>query len=116
MEVDAGIITACMPSFAKMLHHHLPPWTVLKQRLKLIAPAGPIEGSNRNLVAVSKDFRSTHFNEKSYRGDASYTNGLDASAEHELENLKVAKSYVRGADLEAFDDDRICLKHDPQQD
>ena len=104
-----------MLSFAKMLHHHLPPWTVLKQRLKLIAPASPTEESKRNLVAVSKDFGSTHFNKRTYRGDAGYTNGLDSSAELELENLKVARSYVRGADLEAFDDDRICLKHNPQQ-
>ncbi|CAF9919671.1 hypothetical protein IMSHALPRED_004693 [Imshaugia aleurites] len=41
IEVDAGIITACMPSFAKMLHHHLPPWPTLQSRLKLHNLASP---------------------------------------------------------------------------
>ena len=99
-----------------MLHHHLPPWAVLRQRLKVIATAGRSKSSKRDLVTLSKDSSSTHLHQNYYQREELHINGLGSSAEHELENLKSVRSYVNGADLEAFDDDRIYLKHDPHHD
>jgi len=33
VEIDVGVMTACLPAFARMLHHHLPPWQFTKSRL-----------------------------------------------------------------------------------
>ena len=116
IEVDAGIITACMPSFAKMLHHHLPPWPTLQSRLKFQNLANPSNGTKRNLVTLYKDARPTHFNNQEHsRGDRIFVNGTDSIAEIELQSPKGVKTYLREAASETFDDDRVYLKHDSQQ-
>ena len=98
-----------------MLHHHLPPWATLKSRLKFITLASPSKGPKTSLINVSKDTRSSHFGNKDYfEGDKPYS--IDPNAENELESLKSANKYTRGGVPEMFDDDRIYLKQDPQQD
>ena len=115
IEVDAGIITACMPSFAKMLRHHLPPWARLKWGLKFINLASPRDGSKRSSITVSKDSRPIHLNNQDHsRVDIRYVNGADSIADIELGRQKPAKTYISGAASETSDDDRIILKQDSQ--
>lgn len=97
-----------------MLHHHLP-WTTLKPHLKFFTVASHNKSSPRNLVAVSKDSRPNHYDENYYRGDRPYINGANAIAGIDLESLENVGDYIRGTSTETFDDDRIHLKHDPQQ-
>lgn len=116
IEVDAGIITACMPSFAKMLHHHLPPWPTLQSRLKLHNLASPYHGSQRNLVTLYKEARPTHLNNQDYStGDRPSVNGTDSITDIELQSPESVKKYIRGAASETFDDDRVYLKHGSPQ-
>lgn len=87
IEVDAGIITACMPSIAKMLHHHLPPWETLKSRLSLNTLVSPREGSTRDLVA--KRSQPTSVEEmKYYRKERLDSTGPNSTAGIELESLR----------------------------
>ena len=96
-----------------MLHHHLPPWATLKSRLKFITL--PSKGPKTNLIDVSKGSRPSHFSDWDYyQGDRLYR--IDPNAENELKSLKSANKYTRVAAPEMFDDDRIYLKQDPQQD
>ena len=99
-----------------MLHHHLPPWPILKSHLKFIALINPNNGSEKNLVPVSKDVRPDNFNHQDYnRGDRPYVNDANSIAEMELQSLKSVKKYLGGAASKTFDDDGIHLKHDSQQ-
>ena len=105
-----------MPSFAKMLHHHLPPWATLKPRLKFITRASPSKGSKRDLITVSKISRPTRFRKEGYyEGDSSYINGIDTSAANELESLESVRNYISDPTPETFDGDRVYSKHDLQQ-
>ncbi len=112
-----GIITACMPTFAKMLRHHLPPWAILKHRLKFSTPPSPKEGSKRDQVTVCKRSEPINFyGKKLGRGDRLYMDDTISSAGMELENLESVEDCDRHGIPDTFDDDRIVLKqHDPQQ-
>lgn len=122
IEVDVGIMTACMPSFAKMLHHHLPPWTTLKRRLRLLDPARPIcEGSKRNLVPISNDSRPTHSEEDkwSFREYGPYFSDAYSGVESELQcpkRIRGVKENITGTTSETFSDEAVYLEHGSQQD
>lgn len=119
IELDAGIITACMPSFAKMLHHHLPPWASLKSRLRFELPASFRKGSKRDLITDCKRSQSPDFfDDMDHRqgNNRLYTNDTHTSAEIELESQKGADNYSGYTAPDTFDDDRIFLKqHHPPQ-
>lgn len=118
IELDAGIITACMPSFAKMLRHHLPPWAVLKSRLKLKYPANFRKGSKRDLITGCERSQSTDFfDDKNHRqgNNRLYTNDTNASAEIELESQKSVDNYSSYTTPDTFDDDRIFSKQNHLQ-
>ena len=101
-----------MPSFAKMLHHHLPPWPILKSRIKSITLTRP----KKNLVPIFKDVRPDHFNYHDYnQGDRPYVNDTTSVAEMELQSLESVERYLSGAASETLDDDGFYLKHDSQQ-
>ncbi len=112
-----GIITACMPSFAKMLRHHLPPWATLKHRLKFSTPPGPRESSRRDQFTVFKRPKPIDSYDKYHgRGDRLYIDGTSSSAGIELESLESVEDCNRHGTPTTFDDDSIVLKqHDPQQ-
>lgn len=101
-----------------MLHHHLPPWATLKARLNFFTVASHKKSSQRDLVAVSKDSRPTHFNKDYYwgKGHGPYINRVNPIAGNDLESLENVGDYIGGAGTETCEDDRIYLKHDPQQD
>ena len=102
-----------MPSFAKMLRHHLPPWARLKSSLKFINLASPRDGSKRSSVTVSKDSRPIQLKNQDYgQVDIRYVNGANSIADIELERQKPTETYISGAASETSDDDRIILKQD----
>lgn len=110
VEIDVGLITACMPSFAKMLHHHLPPWPTLKRRLKSLALACARKGTSQNVTTAPKDFEQTyksgrdlHLEEIPHKPDLK-------SGDPELESLGSVQHYIGRATPEMFDDDRVLLK------
>ena len=117
IELDAGIITACMPSFAKMLRHHLPPWPILKSRLRFEHLANTGKGSKRDLITGCKRSRPTDFDAINPRqGNRLYTNDSNASSEIELESQKSEENYSSHTTPDTFDDDRIFSKqHHLQQ-
>ena len=49
-----GIVTASMPSFARMLHHHLPPWKQLKSRLPFHKTTTRTKSSQRSRSHVMR--------------------------------------------------------------
>ena len=106
-----------MPSIAKMLHHHLPPWASLKSYLKFEYPASSRKGSKRDFVTGYKRSQPTEFNGMNSRqGNRLYTNGSNASAGIELESQKSVDNYSSYITPNKYDDDRISLKqHHPQQ-
>lgn len=117
IKLDAGIITACMPSFAKMLHHHLPPRSTLKSRLRFENPAICRKGSKRDLITRCKRSQPTDFDDKNHRqgNNRLYTNGSNASAEIELESQKSVDNDSSYTTHDTFDDDRISLKQQHHQ-
>ena len=106
-----GIITACMPSFAKVLHQHLPPWATLKTRMKLIPRASPSEDPKRELVTVHKHLRPTHFDR--HQEDSVDIGTTDSDAAVELESLNSVKDHSGETYSDPLDDERRYLKqHD----
>ena len=95
IEVDAGIITACMPSFAKMLNHHLPPWPTLKARLKSALLSRARRDRQENDVTALKDSSLTHINEGQSWGERPYRNGTDSGAGSELGSLESTQYNIR---------------------
>ena len=105
-----AIITACMPSFAKVLHHHFPLWATIKTRLKSFALTYTRKGMSRNQTAISKDSGPTYLNKGClHLEERPHMHDLDLG-EIELESLKSVKYKSRGAALETFDDDKILLE------
>ena len=109
IEIDAGIITSCMPSFARMLHHHLPPWGTLKSHLKSFALACARKGTKQNPVTVPEGSGPTNKRDH-HLEETPRIQGLDLGAEIELESLRSVKHYNRGRAPKTFDDDEGLLE------
>ena len=106
-----------MPSFAKMLHHHLPSWATLKSLLKFNTLVSPRESSKGDLITAHKRPKPIDFDQiDDNREDRLFIDSTSSSAGIELESLRGVENCTGYATAEAFDDDRVYLKpHDPQQ-
>ena len=99
-----------MPSFAKMLHHHLPPWKTLKSRLNCFALARARKGTKQDPVTAPKDSGPMNTNNRDHHVDESpQIRDLDLGAEVELESLRSVNHYNGGVALKTFDDDEVLL-------
>ena len=117
IELDAGIITACLPSFAKMLQHHLPPWETLRSLLKLETFASLRKGAKRDLIPYSKRSQRTSLDDiKQCPANRVHSKSTNPNPDIELESQKAVDEYVGYATTDTSDDDGIYLKqHDFQR-
>ena len=95
-----------MPSFAKTLNHHLPPWATVKTRLKSLALACTC---SQTQTTVPKDSGPTYMNKENlHLEERPHMHDLDLG-ETELQSLESVK-YIGGGAPESFDDDRVLLE------
>ena len=99
-----------MPSFAKMLHHHLPAWAILKPRLKSFVLACTGKGKSRSPTTVPQDSEQTYKTRSDiHLEERPHSHGLK-SGEPDMESLGSVQHDIGGATLETFDDDRVLLE------
>ena len=135
IEIDVGVITACLPAFARMLHHQLPSLQSVKSRLsqfKIITLFSSAGGSYRHSPKSQSDEKTSRKDSRlpaQYRStsvslhDSSlgpYVN-LDGKAEStirddlEMGPMTVVKTFIGGRNQTDYDEDQINLKHDISQ-
>lgn len=125
VEIQVGVITASMPAFARMLHHHLPPWKQLKSRFSFRKSSSQTESSKRSWPTLVKGSAAakTRLEEKKMpynsrtpfvdiERSAAEGNGAISGPHFEMDNLKSVKTYIKGGQRGNVDEDGIYLKHD----
>ena len=135
VEIDVGVMTACLPAFARMLHHYLPPWKSLKSRVSLYRLAAvfsrgdsfenPQKGQS-DLGTPRKDSKvpALHGSGGGTMHDANnlgpYANlksKIEQRFERDLElgPMTSVKTFIGGGRGRIVEEDRIYLKHDISQ-
>lgn len=136
VEIDVGVMTACLPALARMLHHHLPPWKSIKSRLSqyrlttfFSSAGGSFKHSQKSqseLETPRKDsrlpaqHRSTAVTLHHDSSLGPYVN-LEAKAEPtirddlEMGPMTSVKTFIGGGRQTDYEEDGIYLKHDISQ-
>ena len=129
-EVCIGVITACMPSLSRMLHHHLPPWISLKSRMssrfntftRLISrgkgfmshsEAGAKTsqlGSEEKMPGGDEESHLVHLKRTPVSIDST-----DLGLDYELDPRETVKTYIQSGPQRAVNEDGIYLTQELQQ-
>ena len=105
-----------MPCFAKMLHHHLPPWATVKQRLTLHKPPVPELGSNRTMTTDFKRSKPADFDVVIHCQEHHfYSDGVNSSADLELQRMNSLEDQIEYGVADTSGDNIVYMKQlDPR--
>lgn len=123
LEMDIGIVCLCLPSFSKMLRHHLPTIGALRSRYrtslakfwsskseKTVSNFNFTQSGSRGPPATSKQqYEGPHVQ---LDNQPSQPQNLDPT--YELGQVKSVQPFIRRCDKEASDD-KIRLTHEIEQ-
>ena len=120
-----GVITASMPSFARMLHHHLPARAELRSHLSFLSifsqpfnkkwsRSASTGGSNTG-EPRSQVIRMPHKGERAFvhlESGATKESIAKSASRFEMNTLNSMKTMIKGGQRESGDEDGIYLTHD----
>ncbi|KAL8784394.1 MAG: hypothetical protein Q9213_003994 [Squamulea squamosa] len=121
-EIQVGVITTSMPSFARMLNHHLPYWKritsrlsmrrVISQSQRLQQPASTSAPETKMKTAKPRSGQIKMWFDHLKTFDTLNSGTTGENSTNELDNLNSVKTIIKGEQRENVHDDGIYLKHD----